>query len=460
MTKQRDSSRTEGDLMSDIIKKAQDFATTEHQRINHVRKYSNQPYQTHLQAVAKLVSTVTNDEQMIAAAWLHDTVEDTPATLGDIEEAFGSQIAELVEELTDVSKPSDGNRATRKEIDRQHLATASLRAKTIKLADLIHNCSDIVKHDEKFAVTFVSEMQALLDVLSDGDTTLFKRANKLLIKSSEKLGIDPSIQRHIEPVNNTIINLPGFTDTNFKNKFQQLFTARDIAESLLSFDSDTPVTKANKAFNYFKQSVASIRINGRVQGYIKQQTLKGEVCGDNMRHYTVDQVIKGTDSLSDVIHILTRHDFCFVSIFGEVTAVITREDINKPQVRMWLFGLVTMIETALTQLIERVYPDNSWMDVLSDGRMEKMQSIWQERKRRNLHCKLIDCLQFSDKAGIIISDKTSLTQMGFETGKQAKKIIKELESLRNHLAHSQDIVSHDWAQIARLANRLSDKSYG
>ncbi len=446
--------------MSDLIKKAQDFATTEHQRINHVRKYSNQPYQTHLQAVAKLVSTVTDDEQMIAAAWLHDTVEDTPATLGDIEETFGPQVAELVEELTDVSKPSDGNRATRKEIDRQHLATASRRAKTIKLADLIHNCVDIVKHDEKFAVTFVSEMQALLDVLADGNSTLLKRANKLLIKSSEKLGIDPSIQRHIEPVNNTIINLPGFSDINFRNKFQQLFTARDIAESLLSFDSDTPVKKANSAFNYYKQSVASIRINGRVQGYIKQQRLKGEVCGDSMRHYTVDQVIRGTGSLSDVIHILTRHDFCFVSVFGEVTAVITREDINKPQVRMWLFGLVTMIETALTQLIERVYPEDSWMDVMSEGRMEKTRMIWEERKRRNLHCKLIDCLQFSDKAGIIISDKASLTQMGFETGKQAKKIIKELESLRNHLAHSQDIVSHDWAQIARLVDRLSDKSYG
>jgi len=140
---------------------------------------------------------------------------------------------------------------------------------------------------------------------------------------------------------------------------------------------------------------------------------------------------------------------CFVSIFGEVTAVICREDINKPQVRMWLFGLVTM-----------VYPDNTWKAVLSEGRMEKTYSIWEERKRRNLHCKLIDCLQLSDKAGVLITDKESLTQMGFETGKQAKKIIKELESLRNHLAHSQDIVSHDWAQIARLVSRLSDRSYG
>jgi len=443
--------------MSELIKKAQDFATTVHQRINHVRKYTNQPYQTHLQAVAKLVSTVTNDEEVIAAAWLHDTVEDTPATLGDIERAFGKPIADLVEELTDVSKLSDGNRAARKEIDRQHLATASKRAKTIKLADLIHNCSDIVKNDKKFAITFMSEMKALLKVLVGGDSTLLKRAEKLLIKSSEKLGIDPAIQRHIEPVKNAIMNLPGFSDINFKNKYLQLFTARDIAESLLSFDSDTLNEVADKAFNYHKQGVASIRINGSVQGYVKHIGLKESVCGDSMRHFTVDQVIRGTASLSDVIHVLTRHDFCFVSIFGEVSGVIIREDINKPQVRMWLFGLVTMIETAITQIIEKVYPDDSWKQVMSPGRLEKTQQIWKERKRRNLHCNFIDCLQFSDKAGILITDKNSLTQMGFETSKQAKKIIKELESLRNHLAHSQDIVSHDWAQIARLVNRLSEK---
>jgi len=82
-----------------------------HQRIGQQRKYNNQPYDVHLHAVAKLVASVTDDPEMIAAAWLHDTVEDTPATLDDIAESFGTAVAELVESLTDVSMPSDGNRA-------------------------------------------------------------------------------------------------------------------------------------------------------------------------------------------------------------------------------------------------------------------------------------------------------------------------------------------------------------
>jgi (p)ppGpp synthase/HD superfamily hydrolase len=104
---------------------------------------------------------------MIAAAWLHDTVEDTPATLGDIEAHFGAAVAELVEELTDISKPGDGNRARCKEMDRRHLAQASARTKTVKLADLIDNCRDITRHDPHFARVYLAEMMRLVETNGD-----------------------------------------------------------------------------------------------------------------------------------------------------------------------------------------------------------------------------------------------------------------------------------------------------
>ena len=65
-----------------LVDRARTYATEAHQRINHRRKYNNEPYHVHLSAVAKLVASVTDDEEVIAAAWLHDTVEDTQATLG------------------------------------------------------------------------------------------------------------------------------------------------------------------------------------------------------------------------------------------------------------------------------------------------------------------------------------------------------------------------------------------
>lgn len=179
--------------MSDLVERARDYATRAHQRIGQQRKYSKQPYHVHPEAVARLVASVSDDAEMIAAAWLHDTVEDTPATLDDIEAAFGPAVAGLVEELTDVSKPGDGNRARRKAIDRQHSARASARAKTVKLADLIDNCSDITRHDRRFARVYLVEMAALLEVLGEGDPQLYRRACELQASSAIKVGLEPSV---------------------------------------------------------------------------------------------------------------------------------------------------------------------------------------------------------------------------------------------------------------------------
>lgn len=132
--------------MEQLVKSAQHFATQAHTQINHLRKYTKQPYQVHLKRVAQIVSEVTDDPEIIAAAWLHDTVEDTPATFEDIELNFGSRVVQFVFDLTDVSRPGDGSRGQRKSIDREHLSQASPAAKTIKLADLMDNCAVLVHH--------------------------------------------------------------------------------------------------------------------------------------------------------------------------------------------------------------------------------------------------------------------------------------------------------------------------
>jgi len=124
---------------------------------------------------------------MICAAWLHDVVEDTPVTLLEIESRFGQDVASLVSDLTDVSTKEMGTRKVRKEIDRQHISKASPRAKTIKLADLIHNTESIVANDPGFAKVYLAEKRLLMEVLREGDETLWKRAMSLLEDSEAYL---------------------------------------------------------------------------------------------------------------------------------------------------------------------------------------------------------------------------------------------------------------------------------
>ena len=144
------------------------------------RKYTEEPYIVHPLMVAHLVSKVPHTSQMIAAALLHDVVEDTDVTFNNIDRLFGHQVTNLVWWLTDVSKPSDGNRAIRKEIDLKHLAKASPEAQTIKLADIIDNARDIQVYDPKFSVVYLKECRNLLNVLREGDETLFNLAEFII----------------------------------------------------------------------------------------------------------------------------------------------------------------------------------------------------------------------------------------------------------------------------------------
>jgi guanosine-3',5'-bis(diphosphate) 3'-pyrophosphohydrolase len=154
------------------------FATVAH--CKQLRKYTNEPYINHPVNVARIVNLVTDDETMLAAALLHDTVEDTDVTLTEIADKFGTGVAFLVSELTDVSTAKDGNREQRKALDREHLAKACDQAKTIKLADLIDNSMTIVGFDPSFAKVYLDEKDKLLDVLVGGDQKLWHIANGLV----------------------------------------------------------------------------------------------------------------------------------------------------------------------------------------------------------------------------------------------------------------------------------------
>ena len=103
--------------MSDLVQRAAEYAKAAHESIDQRRKYTNEPYIVHPQAVAETVASVTDDPSTIAAAWLHDVVEDTPITLEQINVEFGSDIAGLVADLTNPSTKADGNRKQQKEID-------------------------------------------------------------------------------------------------------------------------------------------------------------------------------------------------------------------------------------------------------------------------------------------------------------------------------------------------------
>ena len=162
--------------MSSILR-ARYFATAAHAAVGQKRKYSGDDYIVHPMRVSHIVEQFGGSESQIAAAWLHDVVEDTGIDITQITLMFSHDIAHIVDGLTDVSKPEDGNRAVRKTIDRQHSADAIEEAQFVKCADIIDNSSDISAMDPNFWKVYRAEMLLLLEAMTKvKDQPIWKQA--------------------------------------------------------------------------------------------------------------------------------------------------------------------------------------------------------------------------------------------------------------------------------------------
>ena len=106
------------------------------------------PYVIHVLEAMSIVATMTSDPELLAAAALHDTVEDTDVTLDRIREVFGARVASLVETETDIQLSEDGRQNSwreRKQAAIDRLATASREAKMVALGDKLSNMRAIAR---------------------------------------------------------------------------------------------------------------------------------------------------------------------------------------------------------------------------------------------------------------------------------------------------------------------------
>lgn len=165
-----------------IQERAWRAARAAHASIDQRRKYTGQPYIDHPVRVARTVDQYSGVPESVAAAYLHDVVEDTPVDIITIYDVFGDQVGELVEALTDTTILEDGNRQTRCAINNRRLWSAPPEAQTIKCADILDNCRDIARFDPDFARVYLPEKLECLEGLAEANGKLRNRVIQQVTK--------------------------------------------------------------------------------------------------------------------------------------------------------------------------------------------------------------------------------------------------------------------------------------
>lgn len=135
-------------LETSLLDKAIKFAVDAHAGTE--RRGKGFPYIVHPMEAMEVVATMTPDQEMLAAAALHDTVEDTDVTLEQIEKEFGARVAALVHSESDVvmEGPEENTWRARKQAAIKRLAAASRDAKIVALGDKLSNMRAIARDYE------------------------------------------------------------------------------------------------------------------------------------------------------------------------------------------------------------------------------------------------------------------------------------------------------------------------
>ena len=186
--------------------------------------------------------------------------------------------------------------------------------------------------------------------------------------------------------------------------FLRGLTVRDIAGPSPSFDFQTPAETVLAAMKLHQFHIAGVRENGFGTGYVEDSDLGTGSCGQYYHPIEEAKILSGDASLSDLVLALNQVPHLFVNFLGEISGIVTRADLQDPPARMWLFGVITLIEMRFLTLIERRFPEDGWQKYLSNHRLEKAAALQAERQRRHQNPRLLDCTQVSNKAQIIVRE--------------------------------------------------------
>lgn len=241
---------------------------------------------------------------------------------------------------------------------------------------------------------------------------------------------------------------------DLRRLFDRALTLRDIAEPLVSFDVIQPAEEVQALMESRGFDVVGVRDSGVVTGFCLRRELGPGVLGTYRRPFAVGDVLPDSEPLLAAFETLRERRHVFVTVFGQAGGIVTRGDLQKAPVRLWLFGLVSLLEMQMLRVVRERYPLEAWTGLLSPERLEGAHRVHAERRRRNEENDLSDCLQLGDKATVLMKDDVLFSLSGFDSRRSAETFFKEVGLLRNALAHANDVMKGRWPGLADLVTQL------
>jgi len=244
--------------------------------------------------------------------------------------------------------------------------------------------------------------------------------------------------------------------SNLKQIFTRTIAIREITEPLASFDHDQ--SSANVAAFMDKRGfdVVGIRQHGAIIGYANRKDLAGAIVGTYVRFFEPGQILSDGEPLLEAFKALNDRPRIYIYIIGHIGGIVTRGDLQKTPVRMWLFGLVSLTEMQMLRVIRDRLSTEQWTRLLPNQRRKYAEEVFKQRRTQNVEIDLSDCLHFADKIKIFVNNDELFELLKMDSKNDAKSFFDKVQKLRDALAHSNDILGGKWPELVDVVTKLEN----
>jgi hypothetical protein len=245
--------------------------------------------------------------------------------------------------------------------------------------------------------------------------------------------------------------------SDLRKLFETGITANSIQEPLKYCFYGESALEVQAELKRLHFDVAGIRTSKEqpILEFVRTASLQNGNCEEVAESVKAADIISESTPLIEVLSGLEDRTYFFILNGMQISGIITRADLQKPPVRILIFGMISLLEMHLTFLVRTLFPGEKWREVLKPKRIENAEAILQKRKERNEVIDLTDCLQFADKRDLVLVSEEMRVHLGLKTKIGAKNVLQSIEKIRDKLAHSQDIVSGTtWEELINVVQEV------
>lgn len=232
---------------------------------------------------------------------------------------------------------------------------------------------------------------------------------------------------------------------DLRDLFQHRVNVEGIMEPLVSVTGDADAVQLKQDLTVRDWDAIGIcEPDGSVVRFVDRDELSTGIVAMYAHSITPAMLIPNSSSVLNLFKVLGTRDYAFVLTSDGVTGIVTRADLEKPPVRLLLFGYTQLFESHLQTLIADATEDEL-VRRLPAPVVKQARRIWLRQHEHNHSLSVAHCLSLWGKTDLVLADERRWRALGDDHA-ELEQSMHDVVELRNRLSHGEDIAPtrEDW----------------